>query len=116
MNRKAISTVATLAFAVCGIGYAATRTVIIDTALLPTIAPGSVCLRPGNLGSHACEPIAALVDEAPRLARTNDDTLRASDIIELCAAHGIRDAVCGEAAALELHYHPKDPCWTHNKC
>jgi hypothetical protein len=68
------------------------------------------------LGSHACEPIAALVDEAPRLARTNDDTLRASDIIELCAAHGIRDAVCGEAAALELHYHPKDPCWTHNKC
>ena len=116
MNARTFVTVAVLASAAGGIGYAATRAVVIDTALLPTLAPGSVCLRPGNLGSHACEPIAALVKEAPTLARTNDDTLRASDVIELCGAHDIHDVVCGEAAALELHYHPRDPCWTQNKC
>lgn len=88
----------------------------IDTSLLPDLMPGqNVCLDRKMLGTHVCEPVAALVQSIQPPPPGERAVLLASDVLQLCGAHNLRDVVCGAAALLELKYHSV-PCWNQNRC
>ena len=87
----------------------------IDTAILPDLMPGkNACLEPGALVTHACEPVAALL-QSIKPAPGDRAVISTADVLQLCGAHDIRDVVCGMAALIELRYR-REPCWRTNKC
>lgn len=88
----------------------------VDTGILPNLMPGhNACLDRGTLGSHMCEPVAALLRAVEPPPAGDRPVISAAAVLQLCGAHNIRDAVCGMAALLELRYR-RVPCWQENKC
>jgi hypothetical protein len=85
----------------------------IDTAILPDLMPGkNSCLEPGALSTHACEPVAALLQSIKPAPQGDRAVISTADVLQLCGAHNIRDVVCGMAALIELRYR-REPCWAN---
>ena len=60
---------------------------------------------------------ATLAGDATQMTTVVPDQamIPASDVLQLCGAHAIKDVVCDEARRLERKYH-NPPCWETNKC
>jgi hypothetical protein len=86
----------------------------IDTSLLPDLLNND-CLKRDAITTHVCEPIAAMLKAIVPAPTGDHAVISTTDVIQLCAAHNIKDVVCGMAALLEFRYH-RVPCWDLNKC
>jgi hypothetical protein len=100
----------------CSVGAQTFSRRTIDTSLLPDLVPGhNSCLDRDALTTHACQPVAALLQSIVPPPTTERAVVSAADVLQLCGAHNIRDVVCGVATLLELRYQ-RVPCWQNNKC
>jgi hypothetical protein len=67
----------------------------IDISLLPDLVPGhNSCLDRAALTTHACQPVAALLQSIVPAPTTERAVVSAADVLQLCGAHNIRDVVC----------------------
>ena len=62
-----------------------------------------------------------VVSAQPTLAIAQNDPsytpISNTDVLQLCAAHDIKDVICDEARQIEMKRHkPGTRCWETNKC
>lgn len=115
-NIKSIATVLTITTALSGAVQAQTFAgPVVDSSLLADLGNNNACLDKEQINKPVCRPVAAALAAVRPAPATERAVMSVTEIVQLCAAHAIRDVICGEASLLEFKYH-REPCWLLNKC